>query len=399
MKPATTLMSPLTTGRHEEQAMTGLTVGIDASNLRGGGGITHLVGLLDSAEPEVAGIQRVVIWGPPQTLSAIGDRPWLSKRQDRHLEQGAIARAWWQRRRLTQLLRDEGCDVLFSPGGSVFTDFKPVVTMSRNLLPFELYELFRYRVSWKTLRLLILRWGQTRALRGAQGVIFLTEYARSVVMRSTGPLRGDVVVIPHGVDPIFRKAPRRYSCRSGYPQKLLYVSPFEPYKHQKNVADAVIQLQRSGLDLKMTFVGPRGPSTAAFEQFIESQGDAARLFNVLGALPHREMPNVYESADYFVYASSCENMPNILLEAMASGLPIASSSRGPMKEILGDAGVYFDPEHVPSIAEGIRALVSGQGDMAQKSFERAMEYSWEQCARQTFSFLANVSRKNGATTL
>ena len=73
-----------------------------------------------------------------------------------------------------------------------------------------------------------------------------------------------------------------------------------------------------------------------------------------GTVPHEQLNAHYAAANLCVFASSCENMPNILLEGMASGLPIACSNRGPMSEILGDAGLYFDPEVVDSIAEAIR---------------------------------------------
>ena len=78
----------------------------------------------------------------------------------------------------------------------------------------------------------------------------------------------------------------------------------------------------------------------------------------LGSSPHDELPALYASADACVFASSCENLPNILLEGMASGLPIACSDRGPMPELLGDAAVYFNPELQSSIEEALERLLN-----------------------------------------
>ena len=87
-------------------------------------------------------------------------------------------------------------------------------------------------------------------------------------------------------------------------------------------------------------------------------------------------------------------MPNILLEAMASGLPIACSNRGPMPEVLGEAGVYFDPENAGSIASAILELIRSR-DLRQRlaaaAFERARHYSWARCASETFDFLARAA--------
>jgi glycosyltransferase involved in cell wall biosynthesis len=116
-----------------------------------------------------------------------------------------------------------------------------------------------------------------------------------------------------------------------------------------------------------------------------------------GTVAHSELPALYAQADLCVFASSCENMPNILLEGMASGLPVACSRMGPMPEVLGDAGVYFDPESATDIARALRALIDSptlRASVAQRSFERAQRYSWSRCASETFKFLAEVARSS-----
>ena len=78
---------------------------------------------------------------------------------------------------------------------------------------------------------------------------------------------------------------------------------------------------------------------------------------------------------------------------MAAGLPIASSSLGPMPEILGDSGVYFDPRKVHSIVGALRILFNDhvlRGQLAVSSFEKARDYSWEKSASETFFFIAKV---------
>ena len=54
-----------------------VTVGIDASNLLGGGGRTHLIELLAHLEPSRHGIEHVIVWGAGETLSLIEKRNWL----------------------------------------------------------------------------------------------------------------------------------------------------------------------------------------------------------------------------------------------------------------------------------------------------------------------------------
>ena len=205
-----------------------LTIGIDAANLRGGGGVTHLIELLRVAQPELHGIERVVVWGGKTGLKLIEDRPWLVKRNPAALDQGLLQRTLWQRFRLSQAARDEGCEVLFVPGGSYDGNFQPVVTMSRNLLPFELPELRRYGWTLFALKLLLLRLTQARSFRKTGGIIFLTEYARDVVLGVTGRLRGQTCIIPHGLNPRFIMAPKLQHDIADYndacPFRVLYVS-------------------------------------------------------------------------------------------------------------------------------------------------------------------------------
>jgi len=115
-----------------------------------------------------------------------------------------------------------------------------------------------------------------------------------------------------------------------------------------------------------------------------------------GAIRFSELHQAYLDADLGVFASSCENMPNILLETMAAGLPIAASSRGPTPEILGSAGEYFDPEQPSEIAAALRKLIASPGlrtERAGESYLAAQSYTWTRCASQTFAFLANVARQ------
>ena len=73
-----------------------------------------------------------------------------------------------------------------------------------------------------------------------------------------------------------------------------------------------------------------------------------------GAVPFEQIEHAYHKADGFIYASTCENMPNIVIEAMSSGLPILSSNYGPMPEFLKDACLYFDPTSVESIINALK---------------------------------------------
>jgi glycosyltransferase involved in cell wall biosynthesis len=381
-------------------------VGIDAANIRGGGGVTHLIELLKAADPAAHGFSRVVVWGGAATLAKLENRPWLEKVHEPTLDRGLIHRARWQARRLSNLARRARCDVLFVPGGSFAGDFSPVVAFHQNLLPFEWRELKRFGWSRLTTKWLALRISQSRTFRRADGVIFLTRYARDAVMRVIGRPRGKTCIIPHGIDGRFVRKPRDQHPIDAYsdqrPFRLLYVSIVDMYKHQWHVAAAVALLRERGWPLTLEMVGPAyPPALDRLTTTMKRLDPSGSFLHYVGPVSYEHLDETYERADLFVFASSCETFGQIVTEAMSAGLPIACSSRAAMPELLGPDGAYFDPENPESIAQTLSDLISSpdaRRRQAESAFETARAYSWERCAAKTFAFLSSIASIARCTT-
>ena len=157
------------------------------------------------------------------------------------------------------------------------------------------------------------------------------------------------------------------------------------------VAKAVDIVRTAGYKTELNLVGSAyGPSLKKLNNVLRRIDPNGDVVNYHGRIPYNHLPSFYRDADMFVFASSCENMPNILLEAMAAGLPIISSNRGPMSEILGDTGIYCDPEKPESIAHGILSYIEDpvtMKDSGNRAFERAQQFSWQRCADEPFDFI------------
>lgn len=374
-----------------------MRLGIDASNIRAGGGLTHLVEILRAARPETRGIERVVVWAASATLARLPERSWLEC-QDQTLLDGAYPyRLAWQQFRLTKLA-SETCDLLYVPGGVYSGGFRPFVTFSQNLLPFDWPEMRRYAFSRVFFRLALLRLAQAQTFSRADGLIFLTDYARRAVERLVTTLPKKRAVIPHGLGAQFRLPPRSQKPLSEFsrerPFTLLYVSIVDMYKHQWRVAEAVGQLRQSGLPVALEIVGPAyGPALRRLQAVVRQIDPRGAFIHYRNSVPHAELPACYHRADAFVFASTCETFGQTLAEAMAAGLPIACSNKSAMPEILGDGGIYFDPEDVDDMADALGKLAADpdlRQRVAASAYRRAQQYSWERCAEETFSFLAEV---------
>lgn len=381
--------------------MKKLKLAIDASNISQGGGLTHLMRLLHAIDESNVRFDKVVIWTSSSTAKHFPLRPWLQVVSPSWCDSGMVSRFYHQQFYIPRYVRQEECDVLFSPGGTLpIWSPVPTVAMSQNMLPFEPDNALLFGAfSPMRLKMLMLRFMQGLSFKRASGVLFLTEYARTTVGRFLNGIPGETTIIPHGIESRFFQAPREQRSLQALsyqsPFHLLYVSIMMPYKHQIEVVTAIALLRKQGVPVALTLVGAEwGNYGTLVRQKVAELDPDARFLNIAGHMPFDSLHALYKEADAFVFASSCENLPNILIEAMAAGLPILSSDKGPMPEVLGDSGLYFNPRSVDSICSALTELIEDTEErsrMARACWEKAQRYSWQKCAQDTLNFIAKVA--------
>jgi glycosyltransferase involved in cell wall biosynthesis len=379
-----------------------ITVGIDAVNIRAGGGVTHLSNLLSAFDIENSNVGRVIVWTSSGTGKVLPQYEWLDVRSSNWMESNLFFRIFGIFLLLPHLIRRCQCHVIFSPGGILpQVNSVPLVTMSQNMLPFEPDQSLLFgRFNLMRLKMRVLGIVQTRSFKRAHGLVFLTEYARTNVLRVIGSIHAKTTLIPHGIESRFQMPDRRLrrfdDNNFGESIKIVYVSMFMAYKHQKEVIDSVCWLRGAGLPVEIEFIGSSDGAYGKECKALVDKLDPDREFlRIKGHVPFNELHSLFLDADLFLFASSCENLPNILIEGMAARLPIVCSDRGPMPEVLKHAGLYFDPSQPESLSFAIRKLMSDvnlRERLALSAYELSANYSWEKCAKQTFSFLEQVVR-------
>jgi glycosyltransferase involved in cell wall biosynthesis len=370
-------------------------VGIDASRNRSGGAKAHLIGILTECDPEKYGIKEIHVWAFRSLLDQLPERPWLIKHNPVALEQSLLRQLGWQATVLAGEVKSAGCDILFTTDASTLCRFNPMVVLSQDMLSYEPGVMRYFGYGFARLRLLAILLLQNMSFKRASGVIFLTHYAGKIIQNSCG-LLPSVAYIPHGVDVSFQqtKVLRSWPIMYERPIRCIYVSNAEMYKHQWVVVHAISLLRKRGYDLTLTLVGGGdGPAHRLLQSAIAESDDSGHFVEQREFLPHAELPALLANADLFIFASSCENMPVTLVEAMAVGLPIACSGRGPMPEVLEDGGVYFDPENAVSIASAIEQIILSdflRSTIATKAKSLSEQYSWKRCADETFGFITHT---------
>ena len=374
-----------------------MILGIDASSASSGGGLRHLSELLKEFNPSEHGFKKVVVWGTKDILDSFEEKEWIVKKYTKMLDGSLIDRQLWQ-----FFYRDNefrtNCDIVLNLFGTYFGFFRPYVTMSRNMLVFDKNERKRFGFSFWRVKMKILYYLQKYSFNYSQGVIFISNYAKNEIGKHINLNKIEHRVIHHGVSDGFRSNPRVQAMISDFnnqnPFSLLYVSSVYAYKHTWNVVEAVTSLRNLGIPIILTLVGECYEKNSE-ERLLKSitNHDCISWYREVG---QQEVANYYKNANAFIFASTCENMPNILVEAMASGLPITCSSFEPMPEFLKDGGIYFNPESVLSVENAIKEMIDSpdlREKLAKKSYSYSKEFSWQKCANETFDFLYKISLK------
>ena len=294
--------------------------------------------------------------------------------------------------------------MLFTRDASSMCRCSPSVVLSQDLLSYEPGVMALYALGRARLRLLVIRHLQNTAFQRASGVIFLTQYAANLIQSIRGPLR-NIKVIPHGVNSrFFRDSQAITTDKTAFstgtksdPIRCLYISNAALYKYQWVVIEAIGLLRQKGFAIELDLVG--GGSGAAQDKIkaqIASTDPQSQFVRQHPFVPHAALIDHLSSADIFVFASGCEAFGITLLEAMAMGLPIASSNRSSIPETLQDGGLYFDPENPAEIAASVEKIILDpvlREQLSHRASQLAKQYSWERCSKETWGFIVDTYKK------
>ncbi|MFC1574689.1 glycosyltransferase family 4 protein [Gemmatimonadota bacterium] len=170
---------------------------------------------------------------------------------------------------------------------------------------------------------------------------------------------GKVQVAWNGVDvDLFSPAPGQRRERNEL--RLLWVGKFDGRKGERDLLDMMQGLRREEAQVALTMVGD-GPGRSDFEAAVADSGLGERV-RVLPHVDFHRIPLVYREADVFVFPSRSEGMPKVVLEAMASGLPIVASDIPGCRELVenGQNGFLIPPRRTDLLIQALRDLHSGE---------------------------------------
>ena len=249
------------------------------------------------------------------------------------------------------------------------------------------------------------------AVRWADRVVTVSEASRRDLIAWFRLDEGRVAVVGEGPAPVFRPSkmdtPSRevlskYHIDPGSPY-LLYVGGLSPHKNLPRLIEAFASSAPTGV--RLVLVGDLGDVfhthvpelREAIEHF--HLGDRAHL---AGFVPDADLAHLYRRAYALVQPSLMEGFGLPPVEAMACGTPVLSSTAGSLPEVVGEAGVYFDPTNIEAMADAIGGLIGdpeGRDRLAALALARAGRFTWDSAARSLIECFEGLGPARGSDTL
>ncbi|MCC7372895.1 MAG: glycosyltransferase family 4 protein [Chloroflexi bacterium] len=246
-------------------------------------------------------------------------------------------------------------------------------------------------------RLIYHRWLPSVARR-LDAILTVSECSRHDIVRLLRVDPARVHVTPNAVGPEFAPAtPEQITtvtARQGITGPyLLYVGSVEARKNLTRLLHAFAALPEDARGWQLVIVGASGwkssPVYATVEQL--RLGDRVRF---LGFVPDADLPALYSGADLFVFPSLYEGFGLPVLEAMACGTAVITSSTSSLPEIAGDAARLCDPLDVPGLTTALRELLrepAHRQELAARGLARAAQFTWDRTAQATLDVYRGVT--------
>jgi glycosyltransferase involved in cell wall biosynthesis len=301
-------------------------------------------------------------------------------------------------------------DVIYFPASysffPVWNAGRVVVTMHDTLAlahPEWVFPNWRGKMAWRAKE-------QTAAL-WADRIVTVSEAARRDLVAWFRLPEDRVRVVSEGPDAIFKPEDpgpasdavlQRYGIELGS-RYLLYVGGLSPHKNLPRLIEAFAEGATD--DARLILVGDLGD---VFHTHVPELRQAVKRFSLgdrahfTGFVPDDDLAHLYRRAYALVQPSLMEGFGLPPVEAMACGTPVLSSTSGSLPEVVGDAGLYFEPTSIDGMADAIFALLNNPPErdrLAALALVRAGRFTWASAARSLLECFEELGPDRSARSL
>jgi glycosyltransferase involved in cell wall biosynthesis len=308
--------------------------------------------------------------------------PGLELRRVRAARLGRPARIAWTHLRAGRAARRTGADLLHGvhyelPRHARLPQVVTVHDLTLLTHP-EWHELGKVR---------FFRWAMRRAVAAAERVLCVSATTARDLTTHLGVDAGRIDVTPLGTDlrPTSEQAVAELRRRLGLDGPyLLGLGTLEPRKDLPTLVRAFAAVAGE-LPHTLVLAGLAGWGAGAVAEAVAASGVSDRIL-LAGYVPEADKAALFTGADLFAYPSHYEGFGLPVLEAMACGAPVVTTTGGSLPEVAGDAALLVEPGDADALAVAIGKLVGDSGErvaLVQRGMVRAAGFTWNRCAALT----------------
>lgn len=226
-------------------------------------------------------------------------------------------------------------------------------------------------------------------------ILTVSEFSKQELQEAYHVPEERIVVTPLGLDASF--SPRSIAEQSVVRQKyalgdepfVLYIGRLEEKKNTRRFVEAFLSFAEQHEHVQCALAGTPGYGWSKVEALIRQHPQGHRV-RMLGYVEERDKPALVSAASCYVQPSLYEGFGLPILEAMACGTFVVSSTAGSLPEVGGEAvACYVDPASAVSMAEGLERVfalsATEQRTFIERGLQRAAKYTWTRTARETLA--------------
>jgi alpha-1,3-rhamnosyl/mannosyltransferase len=305
-----------------------------------------------------------------------------------------VRRIAWDQTVLHRYVRSLRPDVYHSPGNTL-----PAGLTCRSVVTIHDLQVYHFPENFQRWRRWYLKTVLPMTVRAADRVIAISEFTRGdILARFRVPPEKVVTVMNGGLaGDELRAAARPGEAAAKYhlPERfLLSVGSSLPHKNLLRMLQAYAGIA-SEIPESLVILGEALASRGPLLAFLESSGlQSSGRVRLLPFVPREDLLGLYGAASALVFPSLFEGFGIPAIEAMECGCPVVASNATSLPEVIGDAGLLFDPLKTEEMGIAMRT-VCRDGDLRRQLVERgkvrAGNFSWQKNAEQTLRVYEDVA--------
>jgi glycosyltransferase involved in cell wall biosynthesis len=245
--------------------------------------------------------------------------------------------------------------------------------------------------AYQNLGNLYRRWLVPEIVKKASLILTVSEFEKENILNRLPSTEGKVKVLYNGVSPQFNadyshKQVEDFRKEFNLPsQFIMFLGNTAPKKNTLNVIKAYVDLCiEHGNQIPLVLLDYSKELVTRILGELKQPGLIDR-FLFPGYVPHNKIPLMYNAATLFLYPSLRESFGLPILEAMACGTPVITSTTSSMPEIAGDAALLVDPYQSKELTAAINKVLINNNlleDLKTKGLKRASFFTWKASAEK-----------------